>query len=284
MKTVMGGKEKKRTWSIIGECVTGASHIKAQKPCQDALEISEIPGIGVIGIMADGHGSEKCRYSDDGARIAAASALSIIKEIAAHTEEEKLCEVIGILKDVVLPKNIEREWKTSVKSFHERKNREVPVSDKVLYELYGTTLLMLFVTDDFIFAMQIGDGDILSVFENGETSWLIESDEQFGTETYSLCLKESWKYFKNKLIPLSHQTILPRLFIVSTDGYANSFVSSEAFLKIGKDYLDLVKEKRIQYVKDHLKVWLDETSVCGSGDDITFALVYSHSFEEALGG
>ncbi|MDF2593686.1 MAG: protein phosphatase protein [Clostridia bacterium] len=272
------------TWSAIGECVTGSSHIRNKKPCQDALKIYHMQELGVICTLADGHGSQKCLYSDDGAEIAVAATLSIIETIVWHHKEEELYSVMRSIKDVVLPKNIEREWKAQVKAFHEHKKREAAASDKALYELYGTTLMLLFVTKQFIFAMQIGDGDILTVFDNGETSWLIEPEVQYGTETYSLCLTNSWKYFKNQLIPISQYTILPRLFLASTDGYANSFISSGEFLKIGKDYLDIVKENQIDTIQTHLKEWLMHTSSSGSGDDITFVMIYNNDSDLFCGG
>lgn len=271
------------SWSIIGERVIGAAHIRNHKPCQDALRNCELEGIGVISILADGHGSEKCKYSDEGAEMAVTAALFILKDIIARHTKDELYFALRHIKDVILPKNIEREWKQRVSAFHKLKERE-PAELKELYKLYGTTLMILFVTDQFIFAMQIGDGDILSVFEGGDTSWLIEADVQYGTETYSLCLNESWKYFKNKLIPLSQQTVLPKLFLASTDGYANSFVSSEEFLKIGKDYLEIIKQNKAEYIKNNLSEWLAEASACGSGDDITFVLIYDCKLDQCFGG
>lgn len=280
----MCGKEKKMTWSVIGECITGSSHIRNNKPCQDALKTYHLDELGVICALADGHGSPKCLYSDDGANIAVSVALSIIETIVWHHKQEELYAMMRSIKDVELPKNIEREWKIQVKAFHERKMRESLNNDKALYELYGTTLLILFVTKQFIFAMQIGDGDILTVFDNGDTSWLIEPEAQYGTETYSLCLNNSWKYFKNKLIPISKYTVLPVLFLASTDGYANSFVSSLEFLKIGKDYLELIKKNSAGTIQSHLKEWLTHASQCGSGDDITFVLVYNNGLDLFFGG
>jgi len=272
------------SWSVVGECITGNAHIRNNKPCQDALKTYQVDDLGIICTLADGHGSHKCAYSDDGANIATSVALSIIETIVWHHKEEELYAMMRSIKDVDLPKNIEREWKAQIKALHLNKKREPVSNDKALYELYGTTLLVLFVTKYFVFAMQIGDGDILTVFNSGETSWLIEPDIQYGTETYSLCLNNSWKYFKNKLIPISKDTALPVLFLASTDGYANSFVSSDEFLKIGKDYLEIIRENEIDYLKAHLKDWLADASKCGSGDDITFVLVYNAGIDAFFGG
>ncbi len=271
-------------WNVIGECIQGASHIRGGKPCQDALKTCHIGNKGIICTLADGHGSEQCKYSADGARIATAVALSILETMVWHTLDEALYDEIRNLKDVTLPKRIEREWKEEVRLFHQMRQREAAETDKALYKLYGTTLIILFVTADFIFAMQIGDGDLLVVFDGGETSWLLEMEHQLGTETYSLCQNHSWKYFRNKLIPLSEHTAVPQLFLASTDGYANSFISSEDFLKIGRDYLSLFKAHSPKVIQEHLNEWLSDASASGSGDDITFVLVYNESLERSFGG
>ena len=272
------------SWAIISECITGSSHLRNHKPCQDAVKSLEIEGVGVLCALADGHGSERCPYSQDGAELAVSSALSLVETIIGHHKDQNLYEALRNIKDITLPKTIEREWKQAVQAFHKIQDREKTDSDKALYTLYGTTLIVLLVTQTFVFAVQIGDGDILSVFEEGETSWVITPDVQYGTETYSLCLSESWKHFKSQLIALGEHTAVPKLFLASTDGYANSFVHSSEFLKIGKDYLESIKENQVDYVKKNLRPWLTHTSKCGSGDDISFAIVYDTCLETSAGG
>lgn len=282
MMTVMFGKERQSSWSVIGECIQGASHKRQHIPCQDALQYT-YEGTGVICALADGHGSPKCKYSGDGAKIGVAVALEMMQTMTRHHSQE-LYRAIKHEKDVSLPKKLEQTWKEEVKTFHKLQNREELEDDKALYLLYGTTLLIVYITDEFIFSLQIGDGDILMVFENGRTSWLIEPEIQYGTETYSLCQKGSWKYFKNKLILVAEQIQLPILFLAGTDGYANSFINAAEFLKIGKDYLELIKNQPIEVIESGLKEWLQESSACGSGDDISLALIYRNCLSPSCGG
>ena len=63
------------------------------------------------------------------------------------------------------------------------------------------------------------------------------------------------------------------MILVSTDGYANSFDNEEKFVKIGKDYLDMIRQQTFDEVASQLKYFLEQTSQGGSGDDITFGLI-----------
>ncbi len=269
-----GKKVRQEGWKVIGESVQGFSHLRSGKPCQDALSFCEVGEKKWLCALADGHGSEKCKYSEEGARIAVEITKDFWKELLATQSDLLLYELLSQAKDIDLPKTLEKEWKKAVKLYHERYQREKAASDKELWMWYGTTLLFLLITDQLVFAMQLGDGDILSVFEGGETSWLLPNEQQYGTETYSLCQKNAWQYFRSFLAPLSYYTMKPQLFILSTDGYANSFISHEDFLEVGKDYLNLLKKRASKYLETHLREWLEETTRCGSGDDITVALVY----------
>ena len=66
---------------------------------------------------------------------------------------------------------------------------------------------------------------------------------------------------------------LPSLVLLSTDGYANSFRSDEDFLKIGQDYLEIIREQGISSLAEELPAILTEATQQGSGDDITLAIL-----------
>jgi hypothetical protein len=61
--------------------------------------------------------------------------------------------------------------------------------------------------------------------------------------------------------------------LLSTDGYANSFRSDEDFLKIGQDYLEIIREQGISSLAEELPAILTEATEQGSGDDITLAIL-----------
>ena len=66
----------------------------------------------------------------------------------------------------------------------------------------------------------------------------------------------------------------PYMYILSTDGFANSYTSDEEYQKTCKDYLQMLQEHGADTVQANLKNWLTETSELGCGDDITVVMVY----------
>lgn len=266
----MSGKIK---WKLLEARVRGAGHIKNNMPCQDAIKWLNLGEEGIVCAVADGHGSSKCPYSDEGADIAVTLGLNLFETLILQNDEVFFYKLLEMIKTVQFPKTFEKEWKEEVFLRHQDQKREMPERLQDVYTLYGTTLMVLWIHQDFIFALQIGDGDLLVVDDKGETSWLIENEVQYGTETYSLCQKESWKYFKSRLYPLKEVKHMPKLFLICTDGYRNSFINDKAFLQIGKDYLELINSYETSVLEEALPQWLEEASAAGSGDDITLALI-----------
>jgi len=256
-------------WSVAGKSVRGFTHIKQDKPCQDAIYTEQLEE-GALIVAADGHGSERCSHSDDGARIAVDVTSKLLKEFYISTRR---LEIIGNeTKTNELLRSIEENWKTSVEQHHNENKRE-NLSQEQLYIKYGTTLLGVLVTPEFIFCLQLGDGDILVVTKNKQVKFAIKKDENLiGNETTSLCSYNSYQQIKTKIKYIKDETP-PVLILVSTDGYYNSFVSVEDFKKVGLDYLNLIKAYGLDEVEKYMGVWLEDSSREGSGDDITLGLI-----------
>lgn len=261
-----------KNWEISWAQVTGSMHIKKQMPCQDAICYNHLEEGSFVCAIADGHGSRACLYSDEGARLATKVAVSLIEEMSFHNTDEALYKLLKQTKEINLPQQIERRWKEAVRDQHQLKMR-TPQSGKSLYELYGTTLMLFFVTASFLYALQIGDGDLLVVDETGKVQYVLEAPVTYGVETHSLCEHKCWRYAKSVCVPLVHDFKM-KLFLMSTDGYANSFVSTKDFLKVGSDYLNLIQQVPRETLEATLPTWLTEASRVGSGDDITLALIY----------
>ena len=107
---------------------------------------------------------------------------------------------------------------------------------------------------------------------NALADWIIPPVESTGSETYSLCMDNCWQYIRTRIIPVT-DTVGPPMFLLSTDGYANSFTESAGFLQAGKDIYHLWQEEGAEYINLHLNGWLQRSTEEGSGDDITVALV-----------
>ena len=281
-------------WRLMLETVRGASHERKKLPNQDYGDFyqpneNKLP---IILAISDGHGSAKSFRSDRGSRFAVETAMELLKGLV---DQESDRENISAVKDYVndkLPQKIVSKWKEKVDgdlknndfTSEELDNLEKEEGIKVRqslednkkdrkYVVYGATLLAVLLTEDYNLYLQLGDGDILSVDIWGKTTRPIVKDENMiANETYSLCMKDAWQYINNHFVTYTQESKRP-MILVCTDGYANSFDREEKFIKIGKDYLDMIRQQTFDEVASQLQSFLEQTSQAGSGDDITFGLI-----------
>jgi serine/threonine protein phosphatase PrpC len=284
-------------WRCIGESVRGASHLRSGLPNQDAIQWypgHPEPGLGLPVILAvsDGHGSAKSFRSDKGSRFAVSNAINVIQEFFSTIQKSDIN--FSTLKDGterLLPQRLVNGWRTIVQQHLE----ENPFTDEEKENLvkrdgesawkavennnflvYGATLLAVLVTESFILYVQLGDGDILEVSSEGETTRMLQRDPRLiANETTSLCMNKAWNEFQVHLEPYTKAMSrkMPALILVSTDGYSNSFSTDEGFAKIGRDYLNMFKSHSAEEVREKLQVFLEETSEKGSRDDITLGII-----------
>lgn len=264
--------------------VKGATHVRNQMPCQDNKKIIKISDEITIIALADGHGSSKCPRSDRGSMIAVNSFYHIMKkylEIYGEDEEDitHLMTFLNREGDVRFAQDVCEEWQARVKqSFYKNKvegmtNEDGSIKWPSVFSLYGTTLLGMLITDSFVFSFQIGDGDISAVTKDAVEP-LVEPEKFLGTETHSLSKPDAWR----KAVASVHRLELDSqelyMYMLSTDGFANSYTSYKEYQKTCIDYLKMLQEYGIDVVQANLKKWLTETSELGCGDDITVVMVY----------
>ena len=292
-------------WQCIGESVQGASHVRSGLPNQDAIKWYQESGIHppVILAVSDGHGSAKSFRSDKGSRFAVETAIKVIQEFFLTNEVSH--DALKNLKDTaerLLPQKLVNEWRkvvnkdlglsennaeksTNKPNFTDKEKRILIQKDgqaalqaveNNIFLAYGATLLAVLVTESFIVYIQLGDGDILQVDSEGNTNRPWERDPKLiANETTSLCMDKAWNEFQVhiELYPKNTPKQMPALILVATDGYSNSFSTDEGFLKIGQDYRQMFKLKRIEEIGQQLRGFLQETSEKGSGDDITLGII-----------
>jgi serine/threonine protein phosphatase PrpC len=256
-------------WQVIGSVVQGANHIRQEKACQDALFLraENDEKNFAIACVADGHGSNSCPYSGEGAAAAVKTVGEILSEIPPGLHD------LRAHKDIRLPKLIEAKWKEEVQKIHAENERDFPTDENEPFPfiLYGTTLIAVAATEKFIFALQIGDGNILMIDEKSARPVLAVA-ENVGEDTESLCLNDAWTYIRTQIIPWNKKDN-PTMFLLSTDGYANSFADSSGFLKAGTDFFKLWQEEGLGEIEKNLPGWLRKSSDKGSGDDIAMAIM-----------
>ncbi len=274
--------------SVFGTSVQGMSHIRSNIECQDSYKKLICDDGTIIMAIADGHGSKKCPFSKTGASIAVNVFCKIMSEYVTNFTgaSDTLLTYLNREGDTKVARAIDAEWKRRVYKNHRDNKRDIP-SDKndnkilqQVYTKYGTTLLGLMLTKEFIFAFQIGDGSIVFTSEDGFEP-VIEADKILGVETHSLSKMEAWKKAITAVRRIDFQKKLPSMFLMSSDGFANSYKNEDEFVKTCIEYFDMVKQYGVKAVKENLKNWLSETSAMGCGDDITVLIAY-YNADEAI--
>jgi len=250
-----------------------------------------IPGEGAtpaiaIAAVSDGHGGARHFRSQIGSSLAVSTAVDVLQGFLSRHALDAGAEEIGAADIQDLQRKLVDHWTAAVSADLDNH----PLTGEELAELekgdgaesrtavetlpllaYGATLLAAAAIDSLILYLQLGDGEILCVDAKGETIRPLPADARLlGNQTTSLCQPEAWQEFRAAWFAAPD---LPALVLLSTDGYANSFRSDGDFLKIGSDYLDIIRDQGIATLAEELPGILKEATEQGSGDDITLAIL-----------
>lgn len=265
------------TWRLASQSVRGASHRRSGAPNQDSVRTVRVAGEdGVVLAVADGHGDARHARSELGSRFAVEEAAAVLTSWLSSTAGLSDDKVRRSVRD--LPNQLVARWRAKV--FEDLRRDPPPAHGGTEDEpeiLYGSTLLVAAVSKRLAIFVQIGDGDILAVGRNNMVVRFARGRTDLPTHvTESLCQPDAADRFRTELVFFS-STSHPELVMLSTDGYANSFVDEQAFMKVGCDLKQNLERDGIDYVARQLETWLGQTSEIGSGDDITLALLWSPS-------
>jgi serine/threonine protein phosphatase PrpC len=277
------------TWKVAHACVRGSSHVRSGLPNQDAAQciVSQEQGgpPTVVVAVSDGHGGARHFRSQIGSSLAVSTAVSVLQTFLGELPGADAAESLTTAQVEDLQHTLVETWSASVMTdlVHQpltedelshlaEEGAEVRASvEQSPILAYGATLLVAAATEKLLLFLQLGDGEILSVTPGGETTRPLPHDERLvANQTTSLCQPEAWKEFRAAWVDAS---AMPALVLVSTDGYSNSFRSDEDFLKIGQDYLGILREQGIAALAEELPAILTEATQQGSGDDITLAIL-----------
>ena len=279
-------KELNPDWRIIAASVKGAAHERDGKPNQDAVGWRSTKEAVMLAI-ADGHGSDRYFRSNVGSRFAV--------EVAVNAMEQLVSEIVTQSPEVAvisnwtakLPQYIVKRWREKVeahlgesplftkeewKRFQNQPALRADVTKNGLIP-YGATLLAVLVMETFIVCLQLGDGDIAFVRENGKVVRPMPEDKRLlANETTSLCADTAIEDFRRKFYELKSPP--PALIMLSTDGYANSFSTPDGFRQVSVDILrKLYQDGGLADVKRQFREWLQAATEEGSGDDTTVGIM-----------
>jgi len=277
------------SWKVAHACIRGSSHRRSGLPNQDAVQCTVTPGTQAtvaVAVVSDGHGSPRHFRSQVGSSLAVSTGAGILQGFLrdsmagnspvpfvpeqVHELERKIVSgwLTAVLSDLGNNPFTETELAALEKEDGAAGRAEVENAPELAY---GATLLAAAATDKVVLYLQLGDGEILSVNAKGTTTRPLPPDDRLiGNQTTSLCQPEAWKDFRSAWVT---DEALPSLILLSTDGYANSFRSDEDFLKIGQDYLEIIRQQGIDSLAEELPAILTEATQQGSGDDITLAIM-----------
>ncbi len=277
------------SWKAAHACVRGSSHQRWGLPNQDAAQCTITPGAQgtvAVAVVSDGHGSPRHFRSQIGSSLAVSTVTGTLQgflreSVAGNGRVPFVSEQVRELE-----RKIVSGWLAAVHSDLEQKpfteaelatlEKEDGTEGRAAVEsspevAYGATLLAAGATEKVLLYLQLGDGEILSVSPTGTTTRPLPPDDRLiANQTTSLCQPEAWKEFRSSWVT---DESLPSLVLLSTDGYANSFRSDEDFLKIGEDYLEIIRQQGIASLAEELPTILTEATRQGSGDDITLAIL-----------
>src|SRR5690349_7667193 len=259
-------------WQVAGQSVRGAAHERNGLPNQDAIHWASSAESSIVLAVADGHGSARYSRSHIGACLAVESSTQLVQEFLESQADTSNLSLIKDATEEWLPRALVRKW---VEQVNEHLNSDPLGANEMESGViaYGSTLLVTAVTEQFVFYLQLGDGEILTVSESGEVARpLTKDDRLFGNETTSLCAPDAWRDFRVSFQPLTHSH--PALILLSTDGYPHSFRDESGFFKVGSDILNMIREHGLAMVKDNLAGWLSDSTRAGSGDDVTLGILY----------
>lgn len=274
---------------IFGESVQGASHKRSGMECQDSYKKIKCDDGTIIMAVADGHGSKSCPYSKTGSYIAVNVFCKVMEDFHENYADniETLLTYLNREGDTKIAQAVDSEWKRRVLKVHTNYKRDVPHTDdgekdkQEIFKQYGSTLVGLMITPIFLFAFQLGDGDI-SYVDNNRFDQVLQIEKILGTETYSLSKINSWKNAITAVRRRDSTEELPSAFLMTTDGFANSYKNEDEFKKTCVSYFDMLKEHGADAVNANLKEWLTETSEMGCGDDITLLIAYFYDESAAV--
>ena len=278
-------------WRVIGETVPGASHLRAGIPNQDAIfQVRESSArLPIIVSVSDGHGSNKCFRSHRGSRFAVRIGARLLDELINGRHAALPPTEIESRVRETLPAEFVKRWRAAVDAdlkrepFREEEFTRMIEKDgekaRRLVEAnphlaYGATSLSFLLTPTYALYLQLGDGEMINVSEQGEIAQPLPADARLlANETTSLCLERAADDFRFAVHPHGAGN-LPALILLTTDGYYNSFSTTAGFHQVGGDLLQMLREEDgFGTVNRSVKGWLEEATAAGSGDDCTLAII-----------
>lgn len=201
---------------FYGASVTGSSHVKRGTPNQDAFGYESLDnGIQILAV-SDGHGGLAHIHSDRGAKIAVDVAIERCKSYfeAFQIETVNTAAIIDDIRFQIeekVSREIQETWLECIR-------KEADFKDVAEF---GCTLLVAICTQDRLYLMQLGDGKIAIVYEDGVVYYPMPKDEYSTSHmTRSLSHRQAWLEMKTADVALENSI---HMIALATDGIENAY-------------------------------------------------------------
>lgn len=212
-----------------GASVTGTKHIKMNKVNQDAFIYKDIDSGIQMMALSDGHGAPQHMYSDEGAKYAVEVALDAIGGYFEFCHGDITLSELKYDFEERLSIEIQTRWLNKIM---QDPKFETPIQ-------YGCTLLVAIRTNDYLIFLQIGDGKIAMVYEDGVVYFPMQRDLRYeGNVTASLVQENAWLEMKVKVLPIEKSL---NMIILASDGVENAY--PHGYYDDADFYLNLAKEQ-----------------------------------------
>ncbi len=238
----------------FGASLTGTKHINADLVNQDAYLYQNFENGVQVMALSDGHGGSKHIYSDVGSKYAVEVAIEAVK---TYFEANKL-----VLSFAQLKQDFEERLSIEIQTRWLNKIMQEPQFETPIQ--YGCTLLLAVKTTEYIILLQIGDGKIAMIYEDGIVYFPIYRDLRYeGNVTASMVQDEAWLEMKVRILPFEESL---HMVVLATDGVENAYPNG--YYDDAEFYLNLAKDGNLDI---HLVEYLQNAAYF-SKDDTTAVL------------
>jgi len=277
--------------------VTGGSHAKHGKGCEDASFVKEDAGVS-IAVVADGHGDDNCFRSSKGSKLAVSCAANGIQEFIKNHEQDfkgnlfnrkpsiSRDEFEKALKETLIKytiaswhKNIEDDYEANPFTNEElekadEKHRKKYEAKQDLNKAYGTTLIAAAITPYYWFGIHIGDGRFTALYADGSFDQPVPWDDKcYLNVTTSICDDDAMEKARC-YVSFNNDKPPPVAVFLCTDGIDDNYPVDENEKYLFKLYRTIAitfAEDGFESTFKQLKDLTDQFATKGKGDDTSIA-------------
>lgn len=250
----------------------GKSHMESGTVCQDYCLVENLDDDVLVIAVADGHGGENYPKSDIGARIACETVVSSVKNILKYRLPSMAGDTwVWAVQSKEFKTKYINLWKEAVLGDYGQTSGNVQESAQGnVIRQYGTTILFVIVTKEYVALGQLGDGAILMFNHDGQCQLFKRHAVKTSSKTSSLASGRAEYAFMVNVFPRE----LFGNILLSTDGIYDKLDTEGSFLAYADSLLKQVQERG----KLDRPFEIEGIDVSGiSKDDCTIALMVSDS-------